>query len=58
MILARFVIGGIDEDSAEFAQHGLSNVFSEHRNVCKDGFGNLSDIEAGECLEEFILSRK
>jgi tRNA (adenine57-N1/adenine58-N1)-methyltransferase len=34
--------------SAEFESHGLSNVHLQHRNVCKDGFGDVSGVEAGK----------
>lgn len=30
----------------EFESHGLSNVRLAHRNVCKDGFGNVQNVEA------------
>ena len=33
---------------AEFEEHGLSNVELSHRNVCKDGFGDQRDVEAGQ----------
>ncbi|OCF43427.1 tRNA (adenine-N(1)-)-methyltransferase catalytic subunit TRM61 [Kwoniella heveanensis CBS 569] len=29
----------------EFESHGLSNVTLQHRNVCKDGFGDASGVE-------------
>ncbi|KAK4688101.1 tRNA (adenine57-N1/adenine58-N1)-methyltransferase catalytic subunit, partial [Tremellales sp. Uapishka_1] len=29
----------------EFVDHGLDNVKLEHRNVCKDGFGDASGVE-------------
>lgn len=32
----------------EFADHGLTQVHLQHRNVCKDGFGVLTNIEAGK----------
>lgn len=33
----------------EFIDHGLDEYVSIfHRNVCKDGFGDLQDIEAGK----------
>jgi hypothetical protein len=31
----------------EFESHGLSMVELEHRNVCKDGFGDAENVEAG-----------
>lgn len=34
--------------SEEFESHNLGNVELQHRNVCKDGFGELSDVEASE----------
>ncbi|WWC59901.1 uncharacterized protein I303_102463 [Kwoniella dejecticola CBS 10117] len=30
----------------EFKSHGLENVRLQHRNVCKDGFGDVADVEA------------
>ena len=38
--------------SEEFKGHGLDNVELQHRNVCKDGFGRVSDVEAGEYTSE------
>lgn len=32
----------------EFEEHGLGNVRLEHRNVCKDGFGEVDKVEAGK----------
>lgn len=32
----------------EFESHGLKQVQLEHRNVCKDGFGDATDIEGGQ----------
>lgn len=32
----------------EFESHGLTQVKLEHRNVCKDGFGDATDIEGGK----------
>jgi hypothetical protein len=32
----------------EFEQHGLTNVRLQHRNVCKDGFGDVDNVESGE----------
>lgn len=33
---------------AEFEEHGLTNVQLQHRNVCKDGFGDIENVESGE----------
>ncbi|KAL1410132.1 tRNA (adenine-N(1)-)-methyltransferase catalytic subunit trm61 [Vanrija albida] len=30
----------------EFREHGLTNVHLQHRNVCKDGFNEVKDVEA------------
>ena len=30
----------------EFESHGLTNVRLAHRNVCKDGFGSVTGVEA------------
>ncbi|BEJ11218.1 hypothetical protein CspHIS471_0106400 [Cutaneotrichosporon sp. HIS471] len=30
----------------EFVEHGLKNIELQHRNVCKDGFGDVRDAEA------------
>ncbi|TXT11007.1 hypothetical protein VHUM_01758 [Vanrija humicola] len=30
----------------EFTEHGLTNVHLQHRNVCKDGFNEVKDVEA------------
>ncbi|CAK9786663.1 tRNA methyltransferase complex GCD14 subunit [Cutaneotrichosporon oleaginosum] len=38
---ARFVKAG-----EEFEEHGLKNIELQHRNVCKDGFGDVRDVEA------------
>lgn len=36
----------------EFSSHGLSNVIElRHRNVCKDGFTPVSDVDAGKPCE-------
>ncbi|RXK35687.1 hypothetical protein M231_07060 [Tremella mesenterica] len=32
--------------NVEFTNHRLDNVKLSHRNVCKDGFGDVSDVEA------------
>lgn len=32
----------------EFERHGLASVHLEHRNVCKDGFGDVDNVEAGK----------
>ena len=29
----------------EFEEHGLGNVTLSHRNVCKDGFGDVQGVE-------------
>jgi tRNA (adenine57-N1/adenine58-N1)-methyltransferase len=29
----------------EFGSHGLTNVNLSHRNVCKDGFGEVDQVE-------------
>lgn len=35
----------------EFEEHGLNNVRLQHRNVCKDGFGDdITDAESSELL--------
>ncbi|KAF5317520.1 hypothetical protein D9619_013206 [Psilocybe cf. subviscida] len=34
----------------EFARHGMSDTVTlQHRNVCKDGFTNIDEIDAGVC---------
>ena len=35
---------------AEFSTHGLHNVDVQHRNVCREGFGNQEGVEAGESV--------
>lgn len=40
--------------SEEFKGHGLNNVELQHRNVCKDGFGDASGVEAGERYSRFL----
>jgi tRNA (adenine57-N1/adenine58-N1)-methyltransferase len=32
----------------EFEEHGLENVNLRHRNVCKDGFADVTDADASE----------
>lgn len=36
-----------EKAKVEFDGHGLSNVDLSHRNVCKDGFGDVEGVEAG-----------
>lgn len=32
----------------EFRTHGMADIVQlEHRNVCKDGFGDAKDVDAG-----------
>ncbi len=44
------LITTFDHQSAEFESHGLKNVTLQHRNVCKEGFGDVSGVEAGQSL--------
>lgn len=38
-----------DSHRIEFRDHGLEDIISlQHRNVCKDGFGDVKGVEAGE----------
>jgi tRNA (adenine57-N1/adenine58-N1)-methyltransferase len=42
-----------EKAKVEFEGHGLANVELGHRNVCKDGFGDVSNVEGGKlsCVE-------
>jgi len=35
------------DERVEFEKHGLEMVQLEHRNVCKQGFGDAQGVEAG-----------
>ena len=37
-----------DQARLEFASHGLDGIIQlQHRNVCKDGFGNVEGVDSG-----------
>jgi tRNA (adenine57-N1/adenine58-N1)-methyltransferase len=42
------VIGYNTDFRAEFESHNLANVRINHRNVCKDGFGEAENVQASE----------
>ena len=40
----------------EFKTHGLSDfVTVEHRNVCKDGFGDVDSVDAGMIYDQILI---
>ncbi len=43
--------------SVEFEQHGLGNVTLQHRNVCKDGFGDATDVDSGMFCAVSVVRR-
>lgn len=45
-----------EKAKVEFDAHGLDNVDLSHRNVCKDGFGEVSGVEAGGWIVDFWVA--
>lgn len=44
-----------ESDREEFESHGLHNVHTQHRNVCKDGFGEVVGVEAGRSKCSWVM---